>query len=188
MLRSRGLGRLMNPRRIPLTLLTAVGAAFAAALIGLANASTARADTDVDPLQDLFGTTGINTWTVGADNSLLSLDPTSALAGNFDTSVDNFLTVADSNYGPDVAFSELTYAIDPSAFNPDAGFLFNNCVGCDITPLDANGDFALALDYSIFASGLSSTVDPLVIGLAQLAQLPQELLALLVILGIPFGI
>jgi hypothetical protein len=187
MLRSRGLGRLMNPRRIPLTLGTAVGAAFAAALIGVANTPAARADTEPDPLEDLFGTAG-NSWTASADSSLLSLDPTGALAGNFDTSVDNFLTVADSNYGPDVAFSELAYAIDPSAFNPDAGFLFNSCVGCDITPLDANGDLALALDYSIFASGLSSTVDPLVIGLAQLAQLPQELLAFLVILGIPFGV
>jgi hypothetical protein len=164
------------------------GAAVAAALIGLANAPVAGADTDVDPLQDLFGTTGINTWTVGADNSLLSLDPTGALAGNFDTSVDSFVTAADSGHSPDAIFSELTYQIDPNSFSPDSEFLFNSCVGCDITPLDANGDFALALDYSIFASGLSSTVDPLVLDVDQLAQLPQELLALLVILGIPFGI
>ena len=46
MLRSHGLGRLMNPRRIPVTLGTAVGAAFAAALIGLANAPAARADAE----------------------------------------------------------------------------------------------------------------------------------------------
>ena len=42
----------------------AVGAAFAAALIGLANAPAATADTDLDPFQDLFGDTGINTWTI----------------------------------------------------------------------------------------------------------------------------
>jgi hypothetical protein len=162
------------------------GAAVAAALIGLANAPVAGADTDVDPLQDLFGTTGINTWTVGADNSLLSLDPTGALAGNLDASVDSFLAAGPSNFGLDFTFSEITYNIDPGAFDPDGGYLFSS--SGDLIPLDANGDFALALDYSIFASGLSSTVDPLVLEVDQLAQLPQELLALLVILGIPFGI
>jgi hypothetical protein len=70
MLRSHGLGRLMNPRRIPLTLGTAAGTAFAAALIGLANTPAARADTEPDPFQDLFGTTGINSWTPSADASL----------------------------------------------------------------------------------------------------------------------
>src|SRR5271167_4666870 len=151
---------MMQPRRIPLTLGTAVGAAFAAALIGLANAPAARADTDLDPFQDLFGDTGINTWTPSADSFLASIDPTNALAGNLDTSVDNFLTLADSSYGPDVPFSELAYAIDPNAFNPDAGFLFNSCVGCDIIPLDPTGDFALGLDYTVFASGLAPTLDP----------------------------
>ena len=37
---------MMNPRRITLTLGAAVGAAFAAALIGLANAPAARADAE----------------------------------------------------------------------------------------------------------------------------------------------
>lgn len=36
----------MNPRRIALTLEAAVGAAFEAALIGLANAPAARADAE----------------------------------------------------------------------------------------------------------------------------------------------
>jgi hypothetical protein len=56
MLRSRGLGRLMTRRRIPLTLGTAVGAAFAAALIGLANAPVAGADegSAVDTFVDNF--------------------------------------------------------------------------------------------------------------------------------------
>jgi hypothetical protein len=47
---------------------------------------------------------------------------------------------------------------------------------------------ALALDYSIFAGGLSPTVDPLVAGLAQLAAIPQEFWELLIILGLPVGI
>ncbi len=55
MLLSGGLGRLIKPRQIPLTLGTAVGAAFAAALIGLAHAPAARADADLNPFQDLFG-------------------------------------------------------------------------------------------------------------------------------------
>jgi hypothetical protein len=37
---------MMNPRRITLTLGAAVGAAFAAALIGLANAPAASADAE----------------------------------------------------------------------------------------------------------------------------------------------
>jgi hypothetical protein len=88
MLRSHGLGRLMNPRRIPLTLGTAVGVAFAA-LIGVAPA--ARAD-GPDPFEDLFGDTGINAWTPAADASLLSSDPTEA--ANLDASVENFLADA----------------------------------------------------------------------------------------------
>ena len=43
----------------------AVGVAFAVALIGLANAPAADADDDLDPFQDLFGDSGINTWTPG---------------------------------------------------------------------------------------------------------------------------
>jgi hypothetical protein len=45
-----------------------VGAAFAAALIGLAPA--ARADTEPDPFEDLLGSYGSNSWTVSADNAL----------------------------------------------------------------------------------------------------------------------
>jgi hypothetical protein len=48
----------------------ALGAAFAAALLGLAPG--ARADTEPDPFEDLFGTAGANSWTVSADSSLLS--------------------------------------------------------------------------------------------------------------------
>src|SRR5258708_38543325 len=91
MLRSHGLGRPRTPRRSPLTIGTAVSAVFAAALIGLPNAPAARADTEPDPFEDLFGTAG-NSWTASADSLLLTSDPT--LAGSLDASVDNFLADA----------------------------------------------------------------------------------------------
>jgi hypothetical protein len=146
MWRSRGLGRLMNPRRISVTLGTAVGVAFAA-LIGLASA--ARADTEPDPFEDLLGSYGSNSWTVSADNSLAASDPT--LAANFDTSVDNF----DSS-GIPPAFENIVEQFDPSAFSveltgPDQYGYF---------PVNATGDLATGLDYTLFASGLESTVDP----------------------------
>lgn len=66
------------------------GTAVLAALIGLANAPVAGADIEPGPFEDLFGTAGINSWTVGADSSLLSSDP--ALAGSLGASVDDFET------------------------------------------------------------------------------------------------
>jgi hypothetical protein len=141
MLHSRGLGRLMNPRRITLTLGAAAGTAVAAALIGLANAPAATADTDLDPFQDLFGNTGFNTWTPTADTDL------GALAGGLDTSVDNFLQTSFGCIGScaDDPFTLLTQLLDPSAFSP-------------LGP-DAIGDLAVGLDYTTFASGLGPVVD-----------------------------
>ena len=74
----------MNPRRITLTLGTAVGAAFAAALIGLANAPAARADTEPDRVEDLFGDSGINSWTPSVDSSLatVAVEPVTASVGH----------------------------------------------------------------------------------------------------------
>jgi hypothetical protein len=147
MLRSRGLSRLMNPRRITPTLGTAVGAACAAALIGLAPAATA--DTEPDPFEDLLGSYGSNSWTVSADNSLATSDPT--LAASFDTSVDNF---GDAGIPP--AFENILGQLDPSAFSveltgPDQYGYF---------PVTDAGDLAVGLDYTLFASGLGSTVEP----------------------------
>ena len=51
----------------PTGMVMAVAAVFAAALIGLANGPAARADTEPEPFQDLFGDTGINPWTPAAD-------------------------------------------------------------------------------------------------------------------------
>jgi hypothetical protein len=158
----------MKPRRIPLTLGTAVGAAFAAALIGLADAPAASADSELlpsddlfgnigaNPFEDLFGYTGINSWTPSADSFLASNDPT--LAGNLDTSVDSFLI----NFGNQVdPFSIIVDRfLDPSAFSMDpAGFGYFLDAG---VPLNATGDFALGLDYALFYSGIGATLDPVV--------------------------
>jgi hypothetical protein len=120
---------------------TAAGAAFAAALIGLAHAPTAGADTESDPFQLLFGDTGINSWTPGVDGYLDSNDPT--LAADLDTSLDSFL--ASSGDHP---FTELTVLLDLSAFGADG-------------PDSGLGDLAVGLDYSLFASGLAPIVDPI---------------------------
>ena len=46
----------------------AVGAALVAAMIALAH--EARADADLHPFEDLFGTAGISSWTPSADGFL----------------------------------------------------------------------------------------------------------------------
>jgi hypothetical protein len=158
------------------------GTAVAAALIGLANAPVAGADIEPDPFEDLFGTAGINSWTVGADSSLLSSDP--ALAASLGASVDDFETAAYGLLQGVDPTSELVYQLDPNSFTPpDAGFLFETCVvACPTFPLDSTGDFALGLDYSIFASGLAPTLDPLISDFTQALYFPEQFLALLVFL------
>jgi hypothetical protein len=70
---------------------TAAGAAFAAALISMGTAPAAGADTtDLNPFEDLFGTTGFGAWTPAVDNLLATQDP--SLAATLDTHVDAFLT------------------------------------------------------------------------------------------------
>ena len=131
----------------------AVGAAVAATLIGLANAPAARADTDLDPFEDLFGTAGINTWTPTADTDLAAL----GLGGGFDTTVDNFQQTAFSlvfGVGADDPFSLLAHSLDPSAFSN----LDLSAFGPGL-PDNAIGDLAVALDYTTFASGLGWVVD-----------------------------
>lgn len=160
-----------------------VGAAFASALIGLAPA--ARADTEPGPFEDLFGTAGDNSWTVSADNSLASSDPT--LAANLDASVDSFEAANYASYGADAPFTSLTDDFDPSAFTGD-GIAFDTCVvACPTFPLNGAGDLAIGLDYSIFASGLAPTLDPAIWNLGPLLELPEEiLLAPLFLLVFPF--
>jgi hypothetical protein len=153
MLRSRGLGRLMKPRRIPVTQGAAVGVAFAAALIGLAHAPAARADIEPNPFQDLFGEIGANSWTQSADSFLVNSDPT--LAAALDTSVDNFLASvpvsADFPEGDD-PFSYFVWSLDPSAFGSDA--YYGPLLDGGGLPDNAIGDFAVGLDYMLFATGI----------------------------------
>jgi hypothetical protein len=180
MLRSHGLGRLLKPRRSPLTIGTAVSAAFAAALIGLPNAPAARADTEPDPFEDLFGTVG-NSWTASADSSLLSSDPT--LAGSLDASVDNFLADAPiSAQFPegDDPFSFYTWELDPSSFTDDptlAGGLPDNAIG----------DAAVALDYTLFASGIGGNDVGISDSLGFLANIPGIIEGWAFLLGLVFA-
>lgn len=147
--------------------------ALTGALAALAfSAVTAHADSEVlpsddlgssgaNPFEDLFGNSGINTWTTSADSFLASNDPT--LAANLDTSVDNFLI----NFGNQVdPFSTIAYRLDPSLppdqlpFSMDpAGFGYFLDDG---VPLNATGDFALGLDYLSYASGIGATLDPII--------------------------
>jgi hypothetical protein len=128
-----------------LTVGTAAVAAFATTLIGLAHAPAARADTEPDPFQLLFGDTGINTWTPAADSYVDSNDPT--LAANLDTSVDTF--IASSTDHP---FTELTVLLN---------FAGLDAFGADGYPDTGLGDLAVGLDYSLFGSGLAPIVDPI---------------------------
>jgi hypothetical protein len=171
-------------RRLFLGMDIAIGAGFVAAMIALAQ--EAKADTEFDPFEDLFGTAGINTWTPAADSYLATIDPTNALAANLDTSVDNFVTAAAPPYfyGPDTSFSEIATSLDPGAF---PGALISGNAEF-LTPLDANADFALGLDYTLFATGLAPVVDPLITDLEVASQLPLDFLQLLVILGLPLGL
>lgn len=114
----------------------------AAALIGLANIPSARADTG--PFEDLFGDCGINTWTPAADTELATLSPT--LAADLETSVEDFQTGFDTLFGS-VSFSELAAYLDPSGFSVDGGVLI---------PDNALSDLAVGLDYTLFATGLGS--------------------------------
>jgi hypothetical protein len=151
-----------------------IGAAFAAALIGLAPAATA--DTEPDPLENLFGDTGFNSWTPSADASLLTSDPT--LAGSLDTSVDNFLT--NVAVGQDDPLSSLLYEFDPTSFSLDGFYDSPEAGGL---PNDGLADLAVGLDYTLFANGLES----LGTGVTDLVQIPYDIaLGLLYLPLLPF--
>jgi hypothetical protein len=127
--------------------------------IAPAAAAPAAAPSDLDPFQDLFGDTGINTWTPSADSFLASIDPT--LAANFDTSADNFDSLMIS---PGGAFEFLAHELDPSSFSFDPAL--NGWF-----PVDAIGDLATGLDYS-----LGPTLDGSLLNSFELAAFWTELL------------
>ena len=175
MLRSRGLGRLMNPRRISVTLGTAVGVAFAA-LIGLAPA--ARADTEPDPFEDLLGTAGVNNWTASADASLDASNPTEA--ANLDASIDTFNNDIDLAYQID-PLSQLAFEFDPSGFGADGYTSIDAAAGG--LPLNAITDLAVGLDYTLWASDLTGVGS----GLTDIVQIPEDIvIALLYLPLLPF--
>ena len=157
----------------PTGMVMAAGAAFAAALIGLAPAAIA----DEGPLEQLLGDTGFNSWTPAADASLLSSDPT--LAGSLDASVDNFLADAPiSTQFPegDDPFSFYTWEVfDPSAFTgePLVDHLSLGIVVPGGLPDNAIGDLAVGLDYSLFASGIGGNDVGIADSLGFLANLPD---------------
>jgi hypothetical protein len=109
-----------------------------------AAALPASSSTDLDPFQDLFGDSGINTWTPSVDSLLASSDPTEA--ASLDTSVDNFWSSGDSPISSFVAEQF------PGSFGvgDSSGGL----------PVNGIGDLAVGLDYGIFTSGLAPTLDP----------------------------
>jgi hypothetical protein len=156
----------------------AVGVALAAALIGLAPA--AQADTDLDPFQDLFGDTGINTWTPAADSSLASIDPTGTLAANVDTSVDNFIHGMGPDGFADGPFLELVAESDPTAYTDTVVQFGPSDYVSVLMPQDAAGDFAQALDFIGFESAVDTLGNPLNWGV--------ELFALVIFGLLPFGI
>jgi hypothetical protein len=119
------------------------------------------------PFEDLFGTAGANAWTPAADASLLSSDPTEA--ANLDASVENFLAdVPISTQFPDGddPFSFITWEVDPSTFTADP--TLNGGL-----PDNALGDAAVALDYSLFVSGLGGNDVGIADSLNFLANLPD---------------
>jgi hypothetical protein len=136
-----------NYRRWVAGVSMAVGGAFAAALIGLSNAPAASADTDPDPFEDLFGTTGFNDWTTSADSFLASSDPT--LANQWDAMADAYSTTATTS---DVdSIQELVYFFDYNALNPTT-----------LVPTDFFGDLALVADVLLTPSGFDAAIDPIV--------------------------
>jgi hypothetical protein len=166
----------MNTRRITPTIGIAVGAAFAAVLIGLAPA--ARADTEPDPFEDLLGTAGVNTWTPTADAELLSSNPTEA--ANLDVSIDTFNNDVESAYQID-PLSQLAFEFDPSGFTQD-GFTGIDPASGGL-PDNAIADLAVGLDYTFWASDLTGVGS----GLTDVVQIPEDIaIALLYLPLLPF--
>jgi hypothetical protein len=154
----------------------AVGAAFAAGLIGLAPA--ASADTEPDPFEDLLGTAEVNSWTASADASLDASNPTEA--ANLDASIDTFNNDVDLGYQID-PLSQLAFEFDPSGFGMD-GYAGDDPASGGL-PLNAVTDLAVGLDYTLWASDLTGVGS----GLTDIVQIPDDIvIALLYLPLLPF--
>jgi hypothetical protein len=122
----------------------AVGAALlggAAFDVDIAPPADADTGSDLDPLVQLYGDTGFNSWTTTADADLAALSPT--LTADFDSGVVNFDANNVAPYLSPVSdpISLGLYSVDPSAFSadPSLGGL----------PDSGIGDLAVGLDYTL---------------------------------------
>jgi hypothetical protein len=134
-------------RRSALGVGTAAGAAFAAALISMGTAPSAKAitDGDVNPFEDLFGSTGFNSWTPAFDASLPA-----TTAATLDGSVDSF-NAFEVDQDP---YTDLTLALDPSAFTVDPDHFTGG------VPVNFIGDLAVGMDWLLsFSPGLGASID-----------------------------
>jgi hypothetical protein len=144
-------GNALNADATSGSFVTDIQPAIAAAVLPAA----APAADGPDPFEDLFTSTGINSWTPAADASLLSSDP--SLAATLDTSVENYMSVVDQ-IDP---VSQLTAEIDPSAFtyslelSPTGDYI-------DVPiPQDGVGELALGTDYLLSLAGIDDFGNPL---------------------------
>jgi hypothetical protein len=99
---------------------------------------------------------------------LASIDPTNALATNFDASVDNF--VGGELIGPEAYWGQYDLlSLAAWSYDPQGAFSISGDV---LTPLTSSADLALGADYALFATGLAPTLEP---AIQQLGDLPGEL-------------
>lgn len=126
---------------------TAVGGAFAAALISLGTAGAAYADAIPDGYSDLFGETGTTGYpaTAGADNASLDAQLFAQNPGTATAFADSVNTFEAGNAHP---IADLINAIDPSSFvqqfDTTAGTLAS---GAYLVPDNSLGYLATFLDY-----------------------------------------
>jgi hypothetical protein len=110
-------------------------------------AAVPAASTSADPFEDLYGDSGINTWTPAADAWLDTNDPTLA------TSLESLVNSMDSS-GIAPPFENIVDQLDTSAYTVQPG---------GYLPADWLGDLANTLDFSLYASGLAPVLDPAIL-------------------------
>jgi hypothetical protein len=102
---------------------------------------------NTDPFQDLYGDSGINSWTPEADSWLNTNDPTLA------ASLGQLVFDEDSSGIPAPGIN-IIGQLDPGAYSDQGG---------SYLPADWLGDLANTLDFSLYASGLAPVLDPAIL-------------------------
>jgi hypothetical protein len=120
-----------------------------------------------------LGTAGVNSWTPGADATLLATNPTEA--ANLDVSVDIFNDAVHSAYQID-PLSQLAFELDPTGFGADGYTGIDSAIGG--LPLNALTDLAVGLDYTLWASNLTGVGT----GLTGIVQIPYDIVIALLYL------